>query len=71
MRLPAEVGLVENVIVIAVGVVAVTVPTAPLLKTTVLLLPVASKPNPLIVMVSASAARLLVLLVTIGRTVAT
>ena len=34
VRLPADVGLVENVTVSEVAVAAVTVPTAPLLKTT-------------------------------------
>ena len=37
VRLPAVVGLVENVTVSEVAVAAVTVPTAPSLKTTVLL----------------------------------
>ena len=48
-KVPAEVGLVESVTVIEVGVAAVTVPTAPLLNATVLLLAVVSKPEPLIV----------------------
>ncbi len=39
VRLPAVVGLVENVTVSAVAVAAVTVPTAPSLKVTVLLRP--------------------------------
>ena len=71
VRLPAEVGLVVKVTVMEVDDAVVTVPTAPLLNTTVLLLPVASNPNPVIVSVEASAERLLVLLVTTGRTVAT
>lgn len=71
VRLPAEMGLAEKATVNSLDVAAVTVPTAPLLKITVLLLPVVSKPNPAIVMVAASAAKLLVLLVTIGLTVAT
>ena len=65
------VGLVENVTVSEVAVAAVTVPTAPLLKTTVLLAAVGSKPKPLMVIVVALAARLAVLLVTTGVTVAT
>ena len=44
VRLPALVGLVEKVTVSAVAVAAVTVPTAPLLKTTLLLAAVKSKP---------------------------
>src|SRR5258708_7673062 len=71
VRLPAVAGLVENVTVSEVAVAAVTVPAAPLLKTTVLWAAVGSKPNPLIVIVAALAARLAVLLVTTGPTVAT
>ena len=70
-KLPADVGFVENVTVIEVGVAVVTVPTAPLLNVTVLLLAVVSKPVPLMVTCDALAARLLVLLVTVGLTVAT
>lgn len=71
VRLPADVGLVEKVTVREVAEAVVTVPTAPLLNTTVLLLPVASNPNPLMVIVAASASKLVVLLVTTGLTVAT
>ncbi len=71
VRLPAVVGWVENVTVSEVAVAAVTVPTAPSLKATVLLAAVGSKPKPLIVIVVALAARLAVLLVTTGVTVAT
>lgn len=71
VKLPALVGLVENVTVSEVAVAAVTVPTAPLLNTTLLLAAVRSKPKPLIVIVLASAARLLALLVTTGLVVAT
>jgi hypothetical protein len=71
VRLPAEVGLVENVTVSAVAVAAVTVPTAPLLKTTVLCEAIRSKPKPLIVTLDAFAARFTTLLVTTGETVAT
>ena len=70
VRLPA-VGFVENVTVSEVAVAAVTVPTAPSLKTTVLLPGVVSKPEPLMVIVVALAARLAVLTVTAGATVAT
>ena len=44
---PAAAGLKENVTVSVVAVAAVTVPTAPLLKTTVLFAAVTSKPKPL------------------------
>lgn len=49
VRLPAVSGRVEKVTVSDVAVASVTVPTAPLLKTTVLLAAVVSKPKPLIV----------------------
>ena len=71
VRLPAVVGLVENVTVIDVELEVVTDPMAPLLKTSVLLLWIVSKPNPLIVTVVAFAAKLTVLLVMTGMTVAT
>ena len=71
VRLPAEVGFVENVTVSVVAVAVVTVPLAPLLKTTVLFPAVVLKPKPLIVMVAASAARFAELLETTGVTVAT
>src|SRR6476619_6439810 len=61
VRLPTAVGLVENVTVSAVVVAAVTVPTAPLLKVTVLLPAVALKPKPLITMLLALMARLVLL----------
>ena len=54
-----------------VAVAAVTVPSAPLLKTTVLFASVVSNPKPAIVTVVASAFLLAVLLVMIGLTVAT
>lgn len=63
--------MVEKVTVSDVAVAAVTAPTAPLLKVTVLSPAVVLKPNPLIVIVSAFAAKLDVLLVTTGTTVAT
>lgn len=68
---PAEVGLVENVTVSEVALAVVTVPTAPLLNTTVLLAAVGSKPKPLMVTVEALAARLDDALVMTGATVAT
>lgn len=71
VRLPAEVGRTENVTVSEVVVAAVTVPTAPLLNTTVLFAAVALKPVPAIVTVDALAARLAVELVTVGVSVAT
>ena len=71
VKLPASVGLVENVTVSVVAVEAVTVPTAPRLNTTVLLAAVVSKPKPEMASVFSSAARLSVLLVTTGLTVAT
>lgn len=71
VRLPSEVGLVENVTVSDVAEAVVTVPTAPLLKTTVLLAATVENPKPLIVTVAELIARLAVLLVTTGVTVAT
>ena len=71
VKLPAVVGRVENVTVSEVNVAAVTVPTAPLLNTTVLLAAVGSKPKPLMVMVVRLAPQDVVLLVTTGVTVAT
>ena len=67
VRLPTAAGIVESVTVSDVAVAAVTVPTAPSLKATVLLAAVVLKPVPLIVSVVALAARLAVLLVTDGR----
>ena len=54
-----------------VAVADVTVPIAPLLKTTVLLAGVVSKPAPLIMTVVALMGRVAVLLVTAGATEAT
>ncbi len=71
VRLPIEVGLVEKVTVSDVDVADVTDPTAPLLKVTVLLAAVVSKPVPAIVIVDALAPSAAVLLVTVGLTVAT
>lgn len=71
VKSPAVAGRVEKVIVSAVSVAAVTVPTAPLLKTTVLFAAVVSKPNPSIVIEVCSAARLVAELLTTGTDVAT
>ena len=72
VRLPAALGFVVKLTVRVVAVADVTVPTAPLLNCTVLLdAVVASNPKPLIVIVDELAARLAVLLVTAGLTVAT
>lgn len=62
--------MVEKVTVNEVAVAVVTVPTAPLLNVTVLSPAVVLNPKPLMVMVSASAARFEELLVTTGITVA-
>ena len=67
---PTDVGFVESVTVRTVAVAVVTVPMAPLLSVTALFAAVVSKPNPLIVIVDASAAKFAVLAVTTGRTVA-
>ena len=53
VRLPAEVGLVVRATVNEKLVAAVTVPTAPLLNTTVLFEAIGSKPKPLKVIVEA------------------
>lgn len=71
VKLPIDVGLVENVTVSDVAVAEVTVPTPPLLNTTVLFAAVVSKPLPAIVIVAAFAPKAAVLLVTTGFTVAT
>src|SRR5262249_9282294 len=70
VRLPTD-GWVLNVTVNWVALAAVTVPTAPRLKLTLLLAGVLEKPNPLMVSVVALVARLAVLMVTTGLTVAT
>lgn len=71
VRLPAVAGRVENVTVNEVFVEDVTLPTAPLFRTNVLLAARRSNPNPLMVSVFESAARDEVLLVTTGLTLAT
>lgn len=71
VKLPSAVGLVPNVTVSDVGEARVTVPVAPLLKTTVLLARVELKPKPLITTEAAVIDALVVLLVTTGVTLAT
>jgi hypothetical protein len=71
VNLPAVAGLTEKAIVSKVDVAEDTVPTAPLLKTTVLRDAVVSNPEPAIVMVAAVAARFAVVNVTTGASVAT
>lgn len=71
VKLPTAVGLVVNVTVKDVEVAAVTDPTAPLLNVTMLSSIVVLNPTPLITTVAALAAKLVVLLVTTGFTVAT
>ena len=68
---PAAVGFVVKVTVSEVADADVTVPSAPLLKITVLWAATESKPNPLIVTEVAFAATVVVLPVTTGKTVAT
>jgi hypothetical protein len=70
VKAPAP-GLVEKVTVKAVAVAAVTVPTAPLLNVTVLLLGVVLNPKPLMVIVVADINRFAVEDVTVGPTAAT
>lgn len=69
VKLPA-VGLVEKVTVSEVAVAAVTLPTAPLLNTTVLLPGVVLKPAPVMVTVAAVDEIEFVTRVTAGLTVA-
>ncbi len=70
VRLPA-LGRVEKVTVNEVAEAVVTLPTAPLLKVTVLLPAVVLNPKPLIVTVLAVSAKAVVAAVTTGPTVAT
>jgi len=71
VKLPATVGLVLKVTVSLVVVALVTVPTAPLLKVTVLLPATALKPTPLITTLFAVMVCAVVEAVTVGTTVAT
>lgn len=68
VRFPSDVGLVLKVTVIDVAEAVVTVPTAPLLNTTVFRLAVVSKPNPLMIMLLELIPRSAVLRVTLGIT---
>lgn len=68
---PRALGLVPRLTVSDVAVAAVTVPNAPLLNTTVFREAIGSKPNPLITMLKALMAKLDVLTVTTGFTLAT
>ena len=70
VRLPA-VGFAVTFTTSIVKVAEVTVPVAPLFRVTTLFAAVESKPNPLIINVVSSAARLTVLLVTTPMTLAT
>lgn len=70
VKLPAA-GFVVKETVSAVAVARVTFPIAPLLKTTVLFAAVLLKPSPAMIRVARSPFRLVELLVTTGRTVAT
>lgn len=70
VKFPA-VGLVDNVTLSDVAVAEVTVPTAPLLNTTVLSEAVVSKPVPAMAIVFAVVAKFAVLKVTAGASVAT
>ena len=70
VRFPAVVGFVEKRTVIDVGVAAVTVPTAPSFNTTLLSARTVLNPKPPMLILVALAARLAVLLVTTGVTVA-
>ena len=64
-------GLVEKLTVSEVAVADVTLPTAPFERVTVLLAAVELNPKPLMVIFAEFAAKLAVLLVTTGCTVAT
>lgn len=70
VKLPTDAGAVERVTVNEVAVAAVTVPTALLLNTTVLLPAVGLKPKPLMVTVVPLIAKFVLALVTTGATVA-
>lgn len=71
VRLPSEVGLVENVTVSEVAEADVTVPTAPLFMTTVLPPATVENPKPVMVTVAELIPRLVVRLVITGVTFAT
>ncbi len=71
VKFPTVVGLTDKVTVNAVDVALVTVPTAPLLKTTVFCSSTVSKPTPPMTMVLELIPRAVELDVTAGLTVAT
>ncbi len=71
VKLPTAVGLVPKVTVSEVAVADVTVPTAPLFRTTELFASVVLKPNPRMMTVLAVINCAAVLDVTTGATVAT
>lgn len=71
VRLPRAAGFVENVTVSLVAVAVVTVPTAPLLKTTVFREATGSNPKPSIITVAELIPKAAVLAVTNGVTCAT
>lgn len=71
VRLPAVLGFLENAMTKEVGLAEVTIPRAPLLKTTVLREATESKPNPLIVTPLELGDRFAMLLVTTGATMPT
>ena len=70
VRLPTDVGLVSILTVSEVVVASVTVPTAPLLSTTVFREAIGSKPKPEITKLAALLASVVVLVVTTGLTLA-
>ena len=70
VKAPAVVGFVENVTVSEVVVADVTVPTAPLSKTTVLFAAIGSKLVPVIVTVVVVAAMFVIVDATVGDTLA-
>lgn len=71
VKLPDAEGWLASFTVSVVGVAAVTLPAAPLLRVTVLLAKVESKPKPLMVSMVVPAETAVVALVTNGLTVAT
>ena len=71
VKLPAARGFLENVTVREVAEADVTVPIAPLLRSTTLFAAVRSKPNPVMVTVLPLEDKLVLVLVTTGVTVAT
>jgi hypothetical protein len=68
LRLKVVMGCVLKVTVKLVGVAAVTIPAAPLLKAMVLLAKVVSNPVPVMIIVGALMARFAALVITVGAT---